>query len=291
MPLTVTSTNPRSPENAIAELVADGDTVFLGGFGHAVPFALGHELIRAGKHNLTICRSGADILADQLIAAGCVSKVVFGWIGNPDVGISHSFRRAVASGTLDWEEWTNWSMVLRLRAAAMGVTFLPSRVLLAGDSPGVLTDLRRIACPYTGEEFSAIPALEPDVALIHAQRADKDGNVQLWGVIGDTVDGALASRRIVVTVEEIVDREVIRSSPNQTMIPAHRVSAVAVVPWGSHPSYVEDYYTRDDDHFRDYDRSSRTAEGTREFLNAWVYDVGRNEYLGRVDTAGLRVRR
>ncbi len=129
------STSPRSLATLAADHVADGDTVFLGGFGHAVPFALGHELIRAGHRDLTICRSGADILADQLIAAGCVSNVVFGWIGNPDVGISHAFRRAVAEGSIAWEEWTNWSMVLRLQAGASGVPFLPARVLLAGDGP------------------------------------------------------------------------------------------------------------------------------------------------------------
>lgn len=280
------STSRRSLEHSVAENVGDGDTVFLGGFGHAVPFALGHELIRASKRELSVCRSGADILADQLIAAGCVSSVIFGWIGNPDVGIAHAFRRAIADGTVAWEEWTNWSMVLRLQAAAWGVPYLPAKVLLAGDGPGVIDGLQRVICPYTGEELAAIPALEPDVALIHAQRADERGNVQMWGVIGDTVVGALASKRIVVSVEEIVADSVVDSSPNLTVIPAHRVTAVCEVPWGAYPSYVEGAYTRDDDHYIEYDRRSRTDEGVQEHLDRWV-NVDRDTYLSMIDQRQL----
>jgi glutaconate CoA-transferase subunit A len=283
----VASTSPKSLATLAADHVADGDVVFLGGFGHAVPFALGHELIRAGRKDLTICRSGADILADQLIAAGCVSKVVFGWIGNPDVGISHAFRRAVADGTIEWEEWTNWSMVLRLQAAASGVPFLPARVLLAGDGPRELPDLATVRDPYTGEELAAIPALRPDVALVHAQRADPEGNVQLWGIVGDTVVGALASDRIIVTVEEIVDTSLVRETPDRTVLPAHRVTEVVEVPWGAHPSYVDGYYTRDDDHFRAYDRISRTVEGTEAYLREWVYGVSRERYRSSIDRDAL----
>lgn len=284
------STKLRSLERCAAEEVADGDIVFLGGFGHAIPFALGHELIRAGRRRLTICRSGADILADQLIAAGCVDKVIFGWIGNPDIGLSHAFRRAVEDGSIEWEEWTNWSMALRFQAAALGVPFLPARVLLAGDIPAELPDLRTVACPYTGEVLSAVPALAPDVAILHAQRADEDGNTQLWGVVGDTAAGALASDRVVVTVEEIVDRSVIRDSPNRTVVPGHRVTAVAEVPWGAHPSYVQGYYTRDDDHFRRYGEVSRTVEGTEQHLDRWVRRVDRDRYLAMVDTERLATR-
>lgn len=282
----MTGTSRKSLEHCVAEHVDDGDTVFLGGFGHAVPFALGHELIRAAKRNLVICRSGADILADQLIASGCVSSVIFGWIGNPDVGIAHAFRRAIAEGSISWEEWTNWSMVLRLQAAAWGVPYLPARVLLAGDGPDVIDALERVTCPYTGEELAAIPALEPDVALIHAQRADERGNVQMWGVIGDTVVGALASKRIIVSVEEIVDSSVIDSSPNRTVIPAHRVTAVCEVPWGAYPSYVESFYTRDDEHYVEYDLRSRTAEGVQEHLERWV-NVDRGSYLSMIDQRHL----
>lgn len=284
----MTGTSRRSLAHCVAEQVDDGDTVFLGGFGHAVPFALGHELIRAGKQSLVITRSGADILADQLIAAGCVSSVIFGWIGNPDVGIAHAFRRAVADEIISWEEWTNWSMVLRLQAGAWGVPHLPARVLLAGDGPDVIHGLERITCPYTGEELAAIPALQPDVALIHAQRADERGNVQMWGVIGDTVVGALASKRIVASVEEIVDNSVIDSSPNLTVIPAHRVTAVCEVPWGAYPSYVEGFYTRDDEHYVEYDVKSRTAEGVQQHLARWV-NIDRDTYLSMIDRRQLAV--
>lgn len=282
----MTATSRRSLEHSVAEFVDDGDTVFLGGFGHAVPFALGHELIRAGKRDLTICRSGADILADQLIAAGCVASVIFGWIGNPDIGIAHSFRRAIAEESIDWEEWTNWSMVLRLQAAAWGVPFLPAKVLLAGDGPQVIDGLETVDCPYTGEELTAMPALAPDVALIHAQRADERGNVQLWGVIGDTIVGALASKRIVVSVEEIVDSSVVEASPNLTVIPGHRVTALCEVPWGAYPSYVDGAYTRDDAHYAEYDRHSRTSEGVAEHLRQWV-DVDRETLLSRIDRQRL----
>lgn len=282
-------TSRRSLETAVAENVSDGDTVFLGGFGHAVPFALGHEVIRSERKDLTICRSGADILADQMIASGCVRSVIFGWIGNPDVGISHAFRRGVADGTITWEEWTNWSMVLRFQAAASGVPFMPSRVLLAGDAPNVLPGLEYITCPYTGERLSAIPALAPDVALIHAQRADHHGNVQMWGIIGDTVVGALAADRIVVSVEEIVHPDVIAADPNRTVIPAHRVSAVCEVRWGAHPSYVEGRYVRDDAHYIAYDATSRSAEGSAHHLERWVTDVTRDQYLSMIDTDGLAV--
>ncbi len=156
-----------------------------------------------------------------------------------------------------------------------------------GTAPSELADLATVRDPYTGEELAAIPALEPDVALVHAQRADPDGNVQMWGIVGDTVVGALASKRIVVTVEEIVDRSVVRESPNRTVLPAHRVTEVLEVPWGAHPSYVDGYYTRDDDHFRDYDRVSRSAEGTEAHLDEWVRGVTREEYLAAIDRDGL----
>jgi len=159
--------------------------------------------------------------------------------------------------------------------------------LLAGDGPSVLPELQTINCPYTGEVLSAIPALAPDVALVHAQRADRHGNVQLWGVIGDTVVGALASKRIIVSVEEIVADAVIRSAPNLTVIPAHRVTAVCEVRWGAHPSYVEGHYTRDDDHYISYDATSRTVEGAAGHLDRWVHGPTRQEYVEMIDTDRL----
>lgn len=270
--------------DAVQRHVPDGALVFIGGFGHCVPFAAGHELIRQGRKGLTLCRSGTDILFDQLIAAGCVAKVIFGYIGNPGIGIAHSFRRAVDGGSLAIEEWTNFTLLLRLHAGRIGVPFLPSRALLAGDIPKASADARRITCPFTGETLSAIPALVPDVALIHAQRADQDGNVQMWGIDGDSREGALASRTVIATVEEVVSREVIRATPERTMVPAHRVAAVCHAPGGAHPSYVQGYYTRDDEHYVLYDRLSRKPDELSAYLDRYVRRVAdREAYLNALE--------
>jgi glutaconate CoA-transferase subunit A len=267
---------------AISAHLPDGATVFIGGFGHAVPFAAAHEFIRQGKRNLTLCRAGTDILFDQAIAGGCVKKVIFGYVGNPGVGLAHSFSRALAEGKLEMEEWTNFSMVLRLHAARLGVPFLPADILLAGDIAGASIEVRTVTCPYSGRELSAIPALRPDVALIHAQRADEAGNVQFWGIDGDTREGALASDRVIATVEEIVPSEVVRSAPEKTIVPAHRVAAVSLVPGGAHPSYVQDYYGRDDAHFAEYDKISRKPESMAAYLDEHVFGVpDRAHYLAR----------
>jgi glutaconate CoA-transferase subunit A len=274
--------------DAIQRHVPDGALVFIGGFGHCVPFAAGHELIRQGRKGLTLCRTGTDILFDQLIGAGCVAKVIFGYLGNPGVGISHSFRRAVDSGSIAVEEWTNFTLLLRLHAGRIGVPFLPTRALLVGDIPKASADARKITCPFTGERLSAIPALLPDVALIHVQRADEDGNIQMWGIDGDSREGALASRTVIATVEEIVSREVIRATPERTMVPAHRVAAVCHVPGGAHPSYVQDYYTRDDEHYVLYDRVSRKPDELSAYLDRHVRLVAdREAYLKSLDAGVL----
>lgn len=274
--------------DAVRDHVPDGALVFIGGFGHLVPFAAGHELIRQNKRRLTICRTGTDILFDQLIGAGCVAKVIFGYLGNPGVGISHAFRRAVDAGTIEVEEWTNFTMLLRLHAARLGVPFLPTRALAAGDIATAAADARPVQCPFTGEALRAVPALAPDVALIHAQRADDDGNVQMWGIDGDTREGALASRQVIATVEEIVQRDVIRAAPEKTIVPAHRVAAICLARGGAHPSYVQGYYTRDDQHFFDYDRVSRKPEELLAYLERYVHQASNREaYLGLLDPALL----
>jgi glutaconate CoA-transferase, subunit A len=257
-------------DRAIASHVRDGDTVFLGGFGHAVPTAAVHELIRQGRRDLTVVRSGCDIAVDQLIAAGCVSRLVFGWVGNPGVGLAHAFRRARAAGAIETEEWTNFSLVLRLEAQRLGVPFLPARILRAGEGGTVLPDLADVTCPYTGEALTAVPALHVDVAIVHAQRADEDGNLQLWGVRGDTVTGALAADRVIATVEEVVARDLVRATPNLTIVPGHRVAALAEVAWGAHPSYVDGYYGRDDAHYLAYDATSRDEAALDAYLDEWA---------------------
>lgn len=251
--------------DAVSCHIHDGDTVFVGGFGQCIPFATAQEIVRQGRKDLTLCRSGADILFDLLIGAGCVRKAIFGYVGNPGIGLAHAFRRAVEAGTVAVEDWTNFSMVLRLHAGAMGVPFLPAATLRGRDLPNDL-DVKSIICPYTGEEMTAVPALRPDVAIIHAQYADEEGNIQLFGLSGDTVDGALASHRIVATVEEIVPASQIRSRPDRTIVPGFRVASVSQVKWGAHPSYVDGFYGRDDDAYIEWDKLSRKAEQ----LTAWI---------------------
>jgi len=251
--------------------ITDNDTIFIGGFGHLIPFFLSHELIRQNKKNLTICRSGADILFDQLIAAKIIKKVIFGYIGNPSIGLSHSFNRAYKSKKIEVEEWTNQSMILRFHAARMGVSYLPSKILQIGDKPPSIDYLQSTSCPYTGNIYSAIPSLKPDVALIHAQKADKYGNVQMWGIDGDTIEGALASDKIIVSVEKIIDNETLKLSPEKTVIPSHRVTSIVEVPFGAYPSYVSGFYSRDDDHYKEYDSISRDEDKLAQYLDEWIY--------------------
>lgn len=254
---------------AVAAIVKDGDTVFIGGFGQCIPFAIAHETIRQQRRRLTLCRSGADIVFDMMIAAGCVSRVIVGYIGNPGIGLAHAYRRALDAGEIEVEHWTNFALVLRLHAAALGVPFLPTATLLGGGLPAAL-GVRPVTCPYSGEELSAVPALKPDVAFVHAHRADEDGNVQMAGLPGDTVEGALASDRIVVTVEEIVSRETLRRSPGSTVIPGFRVASVSEVPMGAWPSYVSGHYGRDDAEYQAWDTLSRDATALGEWIDRMV---------------------
>lgn len=274
-------------DEAVARFVHDGDTVFVGGFGQCIPFATAHEIVRQRRTGLTLCRSGADILFDMLIAAGCVRKAIFGYVGNPGLGLGHAFRRAVETGTLEIEDWTNFAMVLRLHAGALGVPFLPTATLVGGDLPAQV-DVRRVTCPYTGEVLAAVPALNPDIAIIHAQFADPEGNVQLLGLSGDTVDGALASRRILATVEEIVPASVVRGRPDRTIVPGFRVAAVCEVPLGAYPAYVEGFYGRDDVAYADWDKLARSADRLEAWLDAEVRGVASfADYLARIDPARI----
>ena len=255
--------------DAVARHIPDGATIFVGGFGQCIPFAIGHEIIRQGRTGLTICRSGADILFDLLIAAGCVRKAIFGYVGNPGIGLAHAFRRAVEAGTIEIEDWTNFSMILRLHAGALGVPFLPTATLQGGDIPAGI-DVRPIVCPFTQERMVAVPALRPDVAIVHAQCADSEGNIQLSGLSGDTLDGALASETIIATVERIVPRATIRSTPDRTVLPGFRIAAVSEVPWGAYPSYVQGFYGRDDAAYTEWDTLSRAAEPLAAWIDAHI---------------------
>ena len=281
-------------KEAMGRFVRDGDTVVMEGFTHLIPFAAGHELIRQRRKNLTLVRLTPDLLFDQMIAAACARKVIFSWAGNPGVGPLYAFRQAVERGEpipLEIEEYSHFGMVLRLQAGAANLPFLPTRTFGGSDLPRVNPRIKQVTCPYTGEELWCVPALRPDVAIVHAQRADEDGNTQVWGLVGVHKEAAFASERVVVVVEEIVPRELIRRDPNRTLLPGFRVDAVVEEPFGAHPSYVQGYYDRDNEFYVRWDEISREPAGLDRYLEEWVYGLsGRQEYRDRMRATYERLR-
>src|SRR2546430_14984964 len=224
-----------SMQDAVARFVRDGDVVVIEGFTHLISFAAGHEIIRQRRRDLTLCRLTPDLIYDQMIAAGCARKLVFSWAGNPGVGSLHAFRRAAEHGgrppnapPLEIEEYSHFGMVARLSAGAARLPFWPLRNYMGTDLPRVNPRIRHVTCPYTGEMLATVPALNPDVSIIHAQRADARGNTQIWGLLGVQKEAAFASGHVIVVVEELVDEAVIRADPNRTVIPAMIVDAVVV---------------------------------------------------------------
>jgi glutaconate CoA-transferase subunit A len=226
---------------AVAGLVHDGDTVYAAGFTHLIPFAAGHEIIRQGRKNLVLARATPDLIYDQMVAAGCARKVIFSYMGNPGVGSLRCVRGEIEAGRLEWEEYSHFGMISRLQAGAAGLPFIPMNQTAAADLEAANPNIRRVTDPYSGQEVIVVPALHPDVAIVHVQRADARGNAQIWGIIGEQKEAAFAARRVILTAEEIVDEEVIRSDPNRTMIPEFIVDAVCHVPYAAHPSYTQGY--------------------------------------------------
>ncbi len=280
-----------SMKDAIAAHVRDGDTVVIEGFTHLICFAAGHEIIRQRRKDLTLCRLTPDLIYDQMIAAGCARKLVFSWAGNPGAGSLHAFRRAVEKGTppLEIEEYSHFGMVARLSAGAASLPFWVMRNYQGTDLPVVNPRIRTVTCPYTGEELATVPALNPDVTIIHAQRADASGNAQVWGLLGVQKEAAFASKRVIVVVEELVNESVIRSDPNRTLIPGMIVDAVVVESWGCHPSYAQGYYDRDNEFYVAWEDISRDPEKLQQYLDEFVYGVkDRAEYLAKM--AGLTER-
>ena len=269
-----------SMQDAVARLVRDGDVVVIEGFTHLISFAAGHEIIRQKRRELTLCRLTPDLIYDQMIAAGCARKLVFSWAGNPGVGSLHAFRRAVEAQTLEIEEYSHFGMVARFSAGAARLPFWSLRDYAGTDLPRVNPRIKSITCPYTGEALATVPALNPDVTIVHAQRADAQGNTQIWGLLGVQKEAAFASQRVIVVVEELVDESVIRSDPNRTLIPAAIVNAVVVEPWGAHPSYAQGYYDRDNDFYLDWEAISRDSAALTRYLEQFVYGVrDRAEYM------------
>lgn len=264
---------------AISQFVRDGDTVYAAGFTHLIPFAAGHEIIRQRKRDLVLARATPDLIYDQMVAAGCARKVIFSYMGNPGVGSLRIVRSAIEKGELEWEEYSHFGMISRLQAGAAGLPFMPMNQTAATDLEQANPSIRRVTDPYSGGEVIVVPALNPDVAIVHVQRADMNGNGHLWGILGEQKEAAFASKRVILTAEEIVDESVIRSDPNRTLIPGFIVSAVCQVPYASHPSYSQGYYDRDNEFYLKWDKVSESPESVKSYLDEWVYGVkDRAEY-------------
>lgn len=317
-----------SMREAIAELVPDGASVAMGlQMEQMIPFAAGHEIIRQKKRGLALIGPISDILFDQLIGAGCVEKVIAAWVGNVMMGSAYNFRRAVEQDGLTVFNMTNFTIALALQAGAMGVPFLPTRTALGSDtarnsefftpieSPFAVPELRgdgrprkpalsgvegsrpseaRQAVDATSEKLHAVKALNPDVTIVHVQRADREGNAHCWGNFGVMLEGVRAAKRVIVAAEEIVDPEVIASDPNRTVIPGFLVNAVVACPYGAHPSPVQGYYKRDDAFFRQYHQQTKTNDDNQSWLARWVYGLeDRKAYMNqlgacRVDELGVK---
>ncbi len=279
---------------AVAAFVHDGDVVVIEGFTHLICFAAGHEIIRQRRRALTLARLTPDLIYDQMIAAGCAKKLVFSWAGNPGVGSLHAFRRAVegkGGPPLEIEEYSHFGMVARFSAGAARLPFWALRNYMGTDLPRANPRIRSVTCPYTGEALATVPALNPDVTIVHAQRADAEGNAQIWGLVGVQKEAAFASERVVVVVEELVDEHVIRSDPNRTVIPGMIVDAVVVEPWGAHPSYAQGYYDRDNAFYVAWEEISRDATKLERYLDDFVYGVAdRQAYLARQPGLAARLR-
>lgn len=264
---------------AVARYVQDGETLYAAGFTHLIPFAAGHEIIRQKRRDLVLARATPDLIYDQMVAAGCARKVIFSYIGNPGVGSLRFVRAEIEAGRLEWEEYSHFSMISRLQAGATGLPFMPMQPTAAGDLEKANPQYRTVVDPYSGQPVVVVPALKPDVAIIHVQRADAEGNAHIWGIIGEQKEAAFAAERVILTAEEIVDEDIIRSDPNRTLIPGFIVDAVCQVPYCAHPSYTQGYYDRDNDFYLKWDEISKTPENMRSYLDEWVFGVAdRLEY-------------
>jgi glutaconate CoA-transferase, subunit A len=259
-----------SLRSAVEALVHDGDVVALEGFTHLIPHAAGHELIRQGRRDLTLIRMTPDVVHDQLIGAGCARRLVFSWAGNPGVGSLYRLRDAVENGwprPLELEEHSHAGMAAAYAAGAANLPFGTLRGYTGGDL-AARTTVRRVTCPFTGEELAAVRAHRPDVGVVHAQQADRLGNVQLWGISGVQKEVVLASARSIVTVEEIVDG--LEPRPGGVVLPSWTIDAVAVAPGGAHPSYAHGYYERDNDFYVHWAEVSRDRGGFEAWLERHV---------------------
>jgi glutaconate CoA-transferase, subunit A len=275
-----------SMHDAVAELVRDGDTVAIEGFTHLICFAAGHEIIRQRRRDLTLARMTPDLVYDQMIGAGVARKLVFSWLGNPGVGSLHAIRRRTEAGAddpIEIEEYSHFGMVSRYVAGASRLPFMPIRSYFESDLPNVNSNIVEMQSPFGDDPVYAVPPLNPDVSIVHVQRADADGNAQIWGLVGCQKEAAFAADRLIVVCEELVEPEVIRADPNRTAIPGLIVDAVVVEPGACHPSYAQGYYDRDNRFYLDWDAVAREDATFDAWLDEWVYGLqSHGEYLEKL---------
>jgi glutaconate CoA-transferase, subunit A len=282
----------RSMSEAISDSVTSGSSVLIDGFTHLICFAAGHEIIRQGIRNLTAIRLTPDLVYDQMIEAGCVKKLVFSWAGNPGVGSLHALRRRSQQDSpsrIEMEEYTHFGMVARLLAGSAQLPFWPLKNFEGSSLVDHSSNIKFIECPFTGDRLAAVPALHPDVGILHCQRADKEGNAQVWGLFGTQREVAFSCKKLIVVAEEIVDGSIIRRDPNRTLVPGILVDHVVHEPWGCHPSYVQGYYDRDNDFYVEWEKISRDTTSYQKYLDEFVYSVAnRQEYLTKLGDGVLQ---
>src|SRR5271169_5205989 len=286
----IAETKLMTMREAVAQHVPAGSMVLLGAqMEQMIPFAAGHELIRQGRRDLTLVGPISDILFDQMIGAGCASKVMAAWIGNVSAGVAYCLRRAVEQGIprrVDVTDYSNFTFALALHSAALGVPFLPTYSTLGSDLLKKNGNLREFISPVNEDKLVAVRALRPDVAVLHVPRADEHGNAHIWGSLGVAVDGARAARKVIIVAEEIVAPEVIASDPNRTLVPGFLVAAVVQDPWGAHPSPVQGYYGRDHAFFTQYHEQSRKLADFEHWLARWVTGVkDRRAYVSQLTSS------
>jgi glutaconate CoA-transferase subunit A len=272
--------------DAIARYVHDGASVSIEGFTHIIPYAAAHEIIRQGRRNLTVYRMTADIVVDQLIAGDCVDSLISSFVGNSSVGSLHELRRRIEGRgrrPLEYREYSHGGMIARYMCGASGLPFYPLLSYGGSDIPAVNDELKVMESPYDGKRVYVVPPINADVAILHAQRADAKGNVQIWGLTGIQQAVAYAARHVIVTVEEIVDADVVTSDPNRTLLPSHVVDAVVEVPKGAHPSFVQGYYDRDGEFYRQWSDISLDPSRLQQWMTDWIYSLPNHEaYVERL---------
>jgi glutaconate CoA-transferase subunit A len=280
----------KSLHDAIAEHVPDGSSVVLGtSLESLIPFSAGHELIRQRKKDLTLIGPISDILFDQIIGGGCVKKVRAAWVGNVITGSGYNFRRAVENETIQVEDHSNLTIAMALKGGAMGVPFMPTHTALGSDLFKTNANLTQMICPYTGQSVCLVKSIQPDVAIIHVQRADEFGNAHSWGNLGISRDACMASESVILTAEEIVSPSSISSDPNRVITPGFHVSAVVHRPFGAHPSAVPGFYNRDHQVYIDYRNASKTKTDYLAWRKRWVDPVScRQDYIDLVGNDHLR---